>query len=154
MLTACSGGGGASGGGRPSSAGNSAGGSPADFARCMREHGVTMPDPDPNSGDVNVSPPSGVPEAQWNAAEGACRQYLPGGGVPQTPDATELAGLRAYAACMREHGVEMTDPDPNTGRSEYGGRLADADKGEIQNDPVWQAAQAACEDVLADRESK
>src|SRR5262245_4888186 len=126
VLAACNNGG-------PSSADNPKGnGNPpssqsnptADFARCMREHGQNVPDPDPNQEDYSITPPGGAPSPQWNAAQQACRQYLPNGGAPQAPDQQELDALRAHVACMREHGIELTDPDPNTGQSRFAGRLA------------------------------
>jgi hypothetical protein len=135
-------------------ASNTAANALADFARCMREHGQNVPDPDPNSPNLSLTPPSGGPSSQWNAAMQACRHLLPGGGAPQAPDPRELEGLRAYAVCMREHGIEMTDPDPNTGQSKYQGRLANAGKAEIENDPGFKAAYQACKDKLAQPEGK
>lgn len=79
----------------------------------------------------------------------ACQQFLPNGGAPDAVDPQELEGLRAYAACMREHGVEMTDPDPITGKSQFGGRFANAGKDQIFNDQTYKAADAACKDKLS-----
>jgi hypothetical protein len=136
------------------SSGSTAANGLADFAKCMREHGQNVPDPDPNSSDQSITPPSGGASPQWDAAMQACRHLLPGGGAPQAPDQRELDGLRAYAGCMREHDIEVSDPDPNTGQSTIGGRLADAGRAEIQNDPGYQAADSACKDKLAKPGSK
>src|SRR5262245_27527086 len=79
------------------------------FARCLREHGVPMPDPDPTIqwGNLNQLP-------QWDTAYQLCRQLEPASdGVGNPPSARELEQLRTYAVCMREHGVEMADPDQN-----------------------------------------
>jgi hypothetical protein len=155
LMAACSGGGAKPDGGQPvHSAGNGEANAMANFAKCMREHGQNVPDPDPNSQNFSLTQPSGGPSPQWNAAMQACRQLLPGGGQPQAPDQRQLEGLRAYAVCMREHGVEVTDPDPNTGQSQIGGRLANANRTEIQNDPGWKAADGACEDKLDQSGSK
>jgi hypothetical protein len=152
---ACGGAGPESDGGQTAtSASTTAANAPANFAKCMREHGQNVPDPDPNSPDLSLAAPSGGPNTQWDAAMQACRDFLPGGGAPQAPDPRELEGLRAYAVCMREHGIEMTDPDPNTGQSQYQGRLADVSKTEIENDPGFKAAYPACKDELAQPEGK
>jgi hypothetical protein len=130
----------------------SAAGSLQQFAACMREHGQNVPDPDPNSGNVALTPPAGGDPSAWQAAMRACQQYMPNGGEPVAPDAQELAALRQYAACMREHGVEMTDPDPTTGNGQYAGRFANMSKTQIQNDPTYKTAQAACQSILDNAE--
>lgn len=157
LLMAGCGGGSHSGGGpsATSGPGNTSGANAmADFATCMREHGQNLPDPDPNAPNQVIAPPSGGSSSRWNAAMQACRHFLPGGGGPQTPEQGELDGLRAYAVCMREHGIEVTDPDPNTGQSSFGGRLASADRATIQNDPEYKAADAACQNTLVTSGSK
>jgi hypothetical protein len=113
----------------------------------MREHDQNVPDPDPNSGNAAITPPAGD-QAGWNTAMGACRQLMPNGGQPEAPDPQDLEGLRQYAACMREHGVETTDPDPNTGNSQFGGRFANMSRSQIVNDPTYKAADVACKDKL------
>jgi predicted small lipoprotein YifL len=118
------------------------------FAACMRQHGQNVPDPDPNSDAYSVQPPSGPPNPAWQTALRACQRYLPDGGVPQPPTSAELEALRPYAQCMRDHGIDTTDPDPNTGKSKIGGRLAHATREQINNDPRFKAAQEACKDKL------
>ena len=79
------------------------------FARCLREHGVPMPDPDPSIqwGNLNQLP-------QWDTAYPACRYLQPSSNEANNPpSAQELDQLRVYAVCMREHGVEVADPDQN-----------------------------------------
>jgi hypothetical protein len=145
-----------SGGGPPAAGGGaspSAGGSYQRFAACMRTHGQNVPDQDPDSGDVALTPPAAGDRTAWDAAMRACRQFLPGGGQPAAPDPGQLEGLRQYAVCMRAHGIEMTDPDPNTGKSQFAGRLANAGRDQILNDPAFQAADAACKDKLAGGDS-
>jgi hypothetical protein len=46
------------------------------FAKCMRQHGVDMPDPGP---DGRMQIPSGA-QAKLQAAQQQCNQLLPGGG--------------------------------------------------------------------------
>jgi hypothetical protein len=127
-------------------ASSSAVGSYQQFAACMREHGQDVPDADANSGNVAITPPAAANRSAWDAAMSACRQFLPGGGDAAAVSPQELEGLRAYAVCMREHGVELTDPDPGTGKSQFGGRFANVGKDQILNDPTYKAAETACKD--------
>jgi hypothetical protein len=126
----------------------SAAGSYQQFAECMRAHGQDVPDADPDSGNVAITPPAAGNRSAWDSAMSACRQFLPGGGEAAVVSPQELEGLRAYARCMREHGVEMTDPDPGTGQSQFGGRFANVGKDQILNDPTYKAAETACKDKL------
>lgn len=119
----------------------------------MRERGQNVPDADPNSGNVALTPPAAGNRSAWDAAMRACQQLLPGGGAPAVGDPGQLEGLRLYAVCMREHGIEITDPDPSTGKSQYGGRLANASKDQILNDPTYKAADTACKDKLTSGDS-
>jgi hypothetical protein len=117
------------------------------FAQCMRQHGQNIADPDAQ-GNFSLTPPAGGDAAAWNTAMRACEHYLPaqqaGGGV--TPE--QLAADRAFAVCMRQHGIPLSDPDPATGKSKFEGRLANASKTQIENDPQVKAAQNACKDKL------
>lgn len=115
----------------------------------MREHGQNMPDPDPNSDNVALTPPPGSGSAGWRTALQACQHFLPNNGQPAVSNPQELEALRRYAVCMREHGIEMTDPDPGTGRSQIQGRLATATRDQIVNDPTYKVADTACKDKLA-----
>jgi hypothetical protein len=84
-----------------------------EFARCMREHGVDVPDPEPGQGGVTIKEPN--PEKVRPARE-ACQHLLPNGGVPEPLDPEELDKARERAECMREHGIDVPDPDPNNPR--------------------------------------
>ncbi|MFV2018035.1 hypothetical protein [Micromonospora sp. LOL_023] len=50
--------------------------------------------------------------------------------------------VRRYVACLREAGVEVTDPDAR-GKFEYGG-----DARAMKSDPTFLEAQTACADLL------
>ncbi|MEU9884581.1 hypothetical protein [Sphaerisporangium sp. NPDC051011] len=87
-----------------------------DVAKCLRTHGMPgFPDPtvDPRTGEVGVPDRAAKP---GRAALDACRTYidrLPDkgqGGKPVT--AAEMAKLREFSRCMREHGLRDW-PDPN-----------------------------------------
>jgi hypothetical protein len=49
---------------------------------------------------------------------------------------------RQFAKCMREHGVDMPDPDPNTGMS------AILNSGIDFNSPTFKAATEACKGLV------
>ncbi|MFC6016352.1 hypothetical protein ACFP2T_09090 [Plantactinospora solaniradicis] len=151
--------------GIPSANGSSAGasGSPAasddpnaaaNFAKCMREHGQNVPDPDPASERFDIVRPSGAPNSAWDAAARQCQHFLPGGTLPGPgPSREELEQLRLFAVCMREHGIEISDPEmpgegTKPGNMVIRGRLEHLSRTEVQNDPGYKAAHDACEDKL------
>jgi outer membrane murein-binding lipoprotein Lpp len=86
-----------------------------EFAKCMREHGVDMPDPKP-AGDggmaVTLGGGDGVDRTKVDAAQNACKHLMPNGGEMKPPSPEELDKMRKDAKCMRDHGIDMPDPDP------------------------------------------
>jgi len=119
------------------------------FVHCVRQHGVSIPDPNPDL----PWPPSQVERSPgWRAASEACAHLLPpsmAGIVSQNqlPSAQQLEQLRTYAVCMRARGIDMSDPQPN-GDLVIHGRLAHVTRAQLENDPGFKAAQAACRDKL------
>jgi hypothetical protein len=108
------------------------------FAACMRQHGVDMPDPDP--GDKNITLPGGE-HAKNQAAVQACQHFL-GAKAGGRPNAAQLAKLRDFAKCMRSHGIaDFPDPDPDTGGFTLSKRAGSDLNG---NDPRFQQAETAC----------
>ncbi|WP_020670009.1 hypothetical protein [Amycolatopsis nigrescens] len=83
------------------------------FAKCMREHGIDMPDPEPGNKGAMRAVDAGGDQAKMEAANEACKKLLPNGGEPKKMDAAEVDRMRQTAKCMREHGIDMPDPDPN-----------------------------------------
>lgn len=121
------------------------------YARCMRQHGVNVPDPVAGSDDWGPEPANGTNAPGWSTAWEACKQLLPAGMVRgdggDRPSAQDLEKLRAYAVCMREHDIGMTDPD-ETGNLQIVGRLERATRAQLENDPGYKAATEACKDKL------
>jgi hypothetical protein len=81
------------------------------YAQCLRQHGVQVPDPGQGK-NVQVTVTN---QPQAKAAAEACQQYAVGAdnGAKSSAD---IAQERAYASCMRQHGVaSFPDPDPNNG---------------------------------------
>jgi hypothetical protein len=133
------------------------------YAQCMRDHGIDMPDPVFNSsGDgggtvtqqgVGVDPQSAP---GFQAAEDACKHFMDDvkrnvTGKPMS--AEEQQAFLDFAACMREHGVDMADPTfEGGGVSIQIGGPGPKDGG-IKMDPqspAFAAAQTACQHFLQD----
>jgi len=134
-----------------------------DFAQCMRDQGIDMEDPTiDENGSFRMARPSGGGEGgefdpagreAMRAAREACSQYLQG--MAQEfgrPDMTEMQDLMLeYAACMRENGVDMPDPDFSTdgsGGQGPGARLGFNTGDYDPNDPTFQAANEACQEIF------
>jgi len=141
------------------------------FSDCMREHGVDVQvgsvsseaGGDGGGGPVTVTgkgdlgPGRGVDTDALKAADAACRPLLPQGGVngpggeidPEFQDQ-----MLAFAKCMREHGVDMPDPQFGSGGNSViiGGPVgADGSGDGPKFDPeskTFRDAQAACDDNL------
>jgi hypothetical protein len=141
-----------------------------DYSKCMREHGVDMPDPTfTDTGDggggggaviaggpgKDMDPTS----ATFKAAETACKPIMDNAQKNFTPPSPEeQARMRdqalKFAQCMRSHGVDVPDPtfDENGGMSieVHGGPGPDgsASSGDANTagpDPQFQEAAKACE---------
>ena len=123
------------------------------FARCMRENGVDMPDPQVgDNGLVRIGPgpgqggPSGPDSPQERRALEACGKHLEEGG--EAPDDAAMAKHRdafvAYARCMREEGVDVPDPSQD-------GMVLDARDPDAPDpdSPEFQRADTVCHKHLA-----
>jgi hypothetical protein len=125
------------------------------LAQCMRGHGLpTFPDPDP-SGGFNGGVLSTFDTSLGQAAYGACRHLLAGGGPSvsqlqedlqqvQQKEAEMLPELLRFSQCMRSHGVPNY-PDPTLTGQGISGNLKGA--GMNPNSPIFQAAVSACQHV-------
>ncbi|WP_405142187.1 hypothetical protein OG589_33575 [Sphaerisporangium sp. NBC_01403] len=112
--------------------------SPADLAKyaaCLREHGLTVVQKEDSLKVNGPDPQTG------QAAENACKQYAP---VLSGMSAEEKKKLMDRAlkltACMREHGVNMPDPQQDA----KGGINQELPPGMDENTPAIQAARNAC----------
>jgi hypothetical protein len=131
------------------------------YARCMRENGVDMPDPQVSTsgggGEVRIDQQGGPPVSKdkFTAADAVCRHFMaaaaPNGQGPQM-SAEDQDKVLAFAKCMREHGVDMPDPDFSSGGFSIqingsGDGNATTGKGP-QDDPEFKAAEDACKSLL------
>jgi hypothetical protein len=117
-----------------------------EYAKCMREHGVNMPDPQVGDGGemrLTLPAPEGADQEQTKekieAAERQCKQYLPNGGEPPKADPQDLEQMRKFSQCMRENGVPKF-PDPTENGIEVDGN----ELGMGPEDPRFKAADKAC----------
>jgi hypothetical protein len=120
------------------------------FANCMRENGVDMPDPVGPGEPVRIEePPTGAAADRFKEAMAKCRQYAPNNGDMPALSAAELEKMRNYARCIRENGLtDFPDPDPNSGGiiAEYQPGAADSLS---PDNPVFQQAHKACQHHIA-----
>ncbi|WP_433301706.1 hypothetical protein ACQP2F_06870 [Actinoplanes sp. CA-030573] len=116
---------------------------PLKFARCMREHGITW-FPDPGNGKQSIAIPQGTDAKKFEAAQEACKQFMPDGGQVHKPSAEDLQAMRDQAKCMRDNGVpNFPDPQPD------GGLMIDPRKlGTGPGDPTFDKAQKTCEKYM------
>jgi hypothetical protein len=115
------------------------------FAQCMRENGVPMEDPvagKPRTLKVDRG------DKKFQAAMEKCRQYSPFGEGGQTLSPEEQQKMLEFTKCMREHGIDMPDPDPNSGP---GIKFGPGSKVNPE-DPKFQAAMEACRQYMPQRQ--
>ena len=129
-----------------------------EFARCMRENGVDMPDPDTSGGrgvvTFKAEGSSGSASAAGSKIDGdsgtfqkaheACKDLMGDAGpMNMTPEQQQEMQDQAlaFSRCMREHGINMPDPT-----FDGGGVMMkiDGDSGFDPSDPKFEEAQKAC----------
>ncbi|MFE9246987.1 hypothetical protein [Nocardiopsis sp. NPDC006938] len=84
-----------------------------DYAACMRDAGFDMPDPDPDGGMIAL-PALEEPDDEMLAAMEECDALLPVDEDPLTDEERFEADLR-IAECLREHGIDIEDPERGMG---------------------------------------
>jgi len=135
---------------------------PFAFAKCMREHGIDMPDPEtqPGGGFSQRIDGRNIDPEKMQAAQEACQDILEqAGGFRGELDPEQLDKLVEFAQCMREHGIDMPDPTTNgkggilfrtesgsDGGGDSGGKTFAG--GIDPESEEFQAAQEACGSIL------
>jgi hypothetical protein len=117
------------------------------FAQCMRDHGVDLPDPQPGAGMAGISgwgTTLSADDPTVQAAFQACRSKLPNGGEIPKLNSQQMQIYLNFAACMRRQGIDLPDPAAD-GTLALGALLA---SGVNPDDPAFQAAFTACRDTL------
>jgi len=123
------------------------------FDRCMRAHGVAMPDPVHIPGHSGLSQqfPSATPGPLERAANAACQHFI--APVIQAKQAAaaaisapRMAALTRYARCMRAHDIPMLDP------TSFGalnlGNVPGISSDFGRYSPQFRAADTACRHLL------
>ncbi|WP_129667669.1 hypothetical protein [Phytoactinopolyspora endophytica] len=122
-----------------------------DFYQCLRDNGLDVDDPDPSGGGgAGLQGPPGVdmdnPETEaivdecrdTHLADSDGRVTMGGEDGEMGDNMAEPEALIAYVDCMREHGIDM--PDPNAD-----GTLSFPEGVEPDRPEVQEAAQACAE---------
>jgi len=124
-----------------------------DFAACMREHGVDMPDPQFNSdgsGGELIAGQAGssdLDKTKMDEAQKACQSYLDkvkSNAPPMDPAKMEeeKQKLLDFAQCMRDHGIDF--PDPQISTDGGGLQVQMGGPGVDMNSPGFKEANDAC----------
>jgi len=98
-----------------------------EYAQCMRDHGIDMPDPEfSGEGGVQMSMPEGADHDEVEAADEECHpimeEAVPEGEAMDPEQQAEMQDqLLEVAQCMREQGYDMPDPEvDDSGRVTFG----------------------------------
>ena len=128
-----------------------------EWAECMREHGVDVPDPEINEDggiEIGIGAPGGggavrdaVEPEEFEEANRECQDLLPEGGPGGEIDPEQEAEMRdrllEWAQCMRDHGIDIADPEFEGGPG-GGSLIRIGERGMDPNDPEFRAAEEAC----------
>jgi len=129
------------------------------FAACLREEGIDVEDPTVDA-DGNLRPPrprdiGQEDRAMVRAAMDGCSEHLENVafGLDAADRSEREDQLFEYAACMRENGYNMPDPDFSAfGQPGEGGGPAAGGGGPFgaidPDDPTFQSAQEACSGIF------
>lgn len=143
-----------------------------EFARCMRENGVDMPDPQPAAdgkptrmivgggpGSDDKAGRAPMDKDKMDKANAACSAIMEN--VAQDPahqlDPAEEAKMKeqalGFSKCMREHGIDMPDPQFGSGPGGGGMTVTVGGPGGDGNgpdpaSPAFQEAQEACSSFM------
>jgi hypothetical protein len=120
-----------------------------DYAKCMREHGVDMPDPQFDGGRIMQKGPRKVNQAKMRKADQACASIRERIKPPEISDGQKEEFKKAaleHAKCMRDHGLDFPDPvfDENGGAQVRIGRGS----GITPESAKFKAAEKACRDKM------
>ena len=133
-----------------------------DFAKCMREHGIDMPDPQVNgtgggagsvraAGAIRIG--GDVDREEMEEADEACRPLLGDAGPLREMSPEERQEMQdkaiEHSRCMREHGIDMPDPVFDTAGGGAMIKIDAAAKGGIDFDSEeFQEASEACGEIF------
>jgi hypothetical protein len=120
-----------------------------DFAACMRDHGVDMPDPRPGERGIVLRRPEGASEAKMREADEACRKHLDAVRPPELSEEQQeefKKAALAHAECLREHGIDV--PDPKVGEDGRVEMRIERGSGIDPESSKFREAHEACRDEM------
>jgi hypothetical protein len=128
------------------------------YAKCMRTHGVNVPDPSANGGPAAGAGGAGAgaggfralrSSPNFQAASQACAKYRSKafgfGNLSAAQRAQAQQQLVKFAECMRSHSIDI--PDPSTSSGGGFGIFRQIPSSE-RNSPAFTAATKKCASVL------
>ncbi len=127
------------------------------LAKCLRSHGINVPDPSPNGGVAGGGAGGGIfrqarANPNFQTALQACAQYTRGAFGVANLSAAQRAQFQQdfvkFAECMRAHNVNIPDPSPTAGG---GFGLRQVFGSVDRNSPAFQSALAVCRSTLPTR---
>jgi hypothetical protein len=113
-------------------------------AKCLRDHGLDVPDPKFDGGRVTMEmrADQNTDPAKVERAQKECEHILEDAPRPEISPEQEAKArdqALAHAKCMREHGIDFPDPEID------GGRIRQRVGGDINpEDPKFQQASEEC----------
>jgi hypothetical protein len=121
----------------------------ADFAKCLREHGIQATASSGPGGEGNAIRVHGGGRGTMEAAQQACKKYQP---EPQKLDLSaqqkveRAEAVEKFAKCMREHGIEVhaSSSEGHVSVQIHGTPGA----GPNPESPAFQKAQSSCQKLL------
>ncbi len=135
-----------------------------EFAKCMREHGIDMPDPEfsgdgggagsvKSSAAIRIGGAGDVDMEKMEEANEACRPLMADVGPLREMSPEERQEMQdkaiEHSRCMREHGIDMPDPVFDTGGGGAMVKIDAAGKGAIDFDSEeFQEASEACGEIF------
>ncbi len=122
------------------------------YAKCMRAHGVNVPDPSPNGGPAAGGGAGGFralrSSPNFASANQACAKYRAAGGFGNLSPAQRAQfqqDLVKFAECMRSHSIDI--PDPSTSSGGGFGILRQIPSSQ-RSSPAFQTALKGCSSTL------
>jgi hypothetical protein len=129
------------------------------WAKCMRKHGVDVPDPQFDNGRLTIRAGArgrrldNIESEKFQKAQEECGEpFGRSGGPPISDEEREelQEAMLAFAKCMREHGVDMPDPEFSGQGGGVQFRAGGPGGGVDPNGATFRKAEEACGDILED----
>ena len=122
----------------------------ADFAKCLREHGIEAATATAPGGQGHGLRVKGASPAKMEAAQSACKKYQPEQqklNLSPQEKVERAEAVEKFAKCMREHGIEVHASSSGGGVSIriHGGPGVG---GPNPESPAFQKAQNSCQGLL------